>query len=78
MLQLRDDGSLAINGQPVPAEQLETQLHAIYDHRPVRLLFVQGAERRPYQEVTTLMDRARGAGVEILGWMPRSGNRPGR
>src|SRR5690242_9268298 len=30
VLELRDDGSYAINGQDVPKDQLDTQIHAIY------------------------------------------------
>lgn len=72
VLQLRADGSLAINDQPVPESQLETMLHGIYDDRPVKLLFLQAAEARRYDEVIRLMDRARGAGVKVLGWVPRA------
>jgi biopolymer transport protein TolR len=34
VLVLNADGSYAINSQPVPKSQLDTQLHAIYDERP--------------------------------------------
>jgi len=40
VLELFDDGGYAINGQPVPKDQLDTQMHAIYDQRPAKLLFV--------------------------------------
>src|SRR5215204_4803629 len=41
VLELGDDGSYAINQQPVPKDQLDTQLHAIFDPRPAKLLFVK-------------------------------------
>ncbi len=41
VLELGDDGSYAINQQPVPKDQLDTQLHAIYDARPAKLLFLK-------------------------------------
>ena len=75
VLEVRADGSFAINGQPVPGDRLEAALRAIYDQRTSRLLFVKAAPNRQYQEVVTAMDRARGAGVEVIGMMPR-GLRP--
>ena len=45
VLELADDGGYAINGQPVPKDQLDTQIHAIFDPRPAKLLFIKaGAE----------------------------------
>ena len=45
VLELDDDGGYAINGQPVPKDQLDTQIHAIFDPRPAKLLFIKaGAE----------------------------------
>ena len=41
VLELADDGGYAINGQPVPKDQLDTQIHAIYDPRPAKLLFIK-------------------------------------
>jgi biopolymer transport protein ExbD len=73
VLELRADGSYAINRQPIPAGQLDTQLHAIYDARRVKLLFIKAAEELPYQAVITTMDLARGAGVQVLAWVPRTG-----
>ncbi len=68
MLEVRDDGTYAINSQPVPKDQLDTQIHAIYDTRPVKLMFVKAGHTRLYQEVIEAMDIARGAGV--IGFTP--------
>lgn len=70
VLELRADGSFAINGQPIPAEQLAIQLSAIFRDRPRKLLFLSVSPDRSYQEAITAMDAARGAGVEQLAWMP--------
>ena len=70
VLELRDDGSYAINGQDVPKDQLDTQIHAIYDARPVKLLFVKPGLNRIYQDVIEAMDVARGAGVLVIGFTP--------
>ncbi len=74
VLELREDGSYAINSQPVPKSQLDTQFHAIYDDRPAKLLFVKAAGSRVYQEVIEAMDIARGAGVQVIGFTPAEGD----
>ena len=48
VLELADDGSYTINGQPVPKDQLDTQIHAIYDQRPAKLLFIKAGANRLY------------------------------
>jgi biopolymer transport protein ExbD len=70
VLELKADGSLAINGQPIPSEQLALQLAAIFHDRPRKVLFLRVAPNRTYQEAITATDVARGAGVEQLAWMP--------
>ena len=74
VLELADDGSYAINGQPVPKDQLDTQIHAIYDDRPAKLLFIKAGMNRIYQDVVEAMDVARGAGVQIIGFTPQEAN----
>ena len=79
VLELGDDGGYAINGQPVPRDQLDTQIHAIYDQRPAKLLFIKAGANRIYQDVIEAMDVARGAGVQIIGFTPREADRrPGQ
>ena len=75
VLELGDDGGYAINGQPVPKDQLDTQMHAIYDQRPAKLLFIKAGANRIYQDVIEAMDLARGAGVQIIGFTPREAER---
>ena len=70
VLELAGDGSYAINGQPLALGDLARELLALYADRPRRLLFVKAARERPYQDVMTAVDLARGAGVEVIGYMP--------
>ncbi|MDX2119910.1 MAG: biopolymer transporter ExbD [Gemmatimonadota bacterium] len=70
VLELTADGGYAINTQPVPRDQLDTQIHAIFDSRPAKLLFIKSAPDRVYQEVIEAMDVARGAGVQVIGFTP--------
>jgi biopolymer transport protein ExbD len=73
VLEIAADGSYNINGQPVPKDQLDTQIHAIFDNRPAKLLFMKPAVNRPYQEVIEAMDVARGAGILVIGFTPKTG-----
>ncbi len=72
VLELTEDGGYAINGQPVPLDQLDTQIHTIFDDRPAKLLFLKSAPDRIYQEVIEAMDVARGAGIQVIGFTPKS------
>ena len=71
VLEIRADGSFTLNGQPVPDRDLDSRLAAIYRDRPDKLLFVKSAPGRPYSEVIGAIDRAKGAGVLIVGMVPR-------
>ena len=75
VLELADDGSYAINSQPVPKGQLDAQIHAVFDNRPAKLLFIKTGPNRLYQDVVDAMDVARGAGVQIIGFTPREANK---
>lgn len=71
VLEMPDNGNYLINGQPVPKAQLDAQLHAIYDPRPAKLLFVKPGQNRIFQDVVEAMDVARGAGVQVIGFTPK-------
>jgi biopolymer transport protein TolR len=75
VLEMPDCGGYAINSQPVPRDQLDTQFHAIFDNRPAKLLFIKPGTGRVYQEVVEAMDIARGAGVQIIGFTPKEAYR---
>jgi biopolymer transport protein ExbD len=70
VLELMADGTYQINAQPVPKSELDTRLHEIYDYRPAKLMFVKSAGNRRYQDVIEVMDIARGAGVQVIGFTP--------
>jgi biopolymer transport protein ExbD len=75
VLELRDNGSFAINGQAEFAlAQLDQQIHGVFDNRPAKLLFVKPGQTRKYGEIIAALDIARGAGVEVLGWTPIESN----
>ena len=70
VLELKADGSYAINGQPYAVSQLDQALHQIYDPRPAKLLFIKAAPTRKYVDVMQAMDIAHGAGVQVIGFTP--------
>lgn len=70
VLELKADGSFAINGTAVERSALDARLHEIYDNRPVKSMFLRAAPNRKYQEVIDAMDIARGAGVQVIGFTP--------
>jgi len=71
VLMIKEDGSYEINGQPVPSGQLDTQIHAIYDNRPAKLIFIKAAPTRTYQDWIQASDVVRGAGVQVIGFTPK-------
>src|SRR2546427_3641514 len=70
VLELKADGSYAINGQPYAVSQLEQVFRQIYDPRPAKLLFIKAAPNRKYLDVMQAMDIAHGAGVQVIGFTP--------
>jgi biopolymer transport protein ExbD len=70
VLELKADGSYAINTQPVALEQLDAKFHEYYDQRPAKLLFIKAAPNRKYADIVRVMDIARGAGVQVIGFTP--------
>jgi biopolymer transport protein TolR len=70
VLELKADGSYAINTQPVAFEALDAKFHELYDQRPAKLLFIKAAPNRKYGDIVRAMDIARGAGVQVIGFTP--------
>jgi len=67
VLELDAAGQYAINGSSVSHDELAARLHAIYDERPEKVLFVKGNGKLRYGDIVAAMDIARGAGVKVLG-----------
>ena len=72
VLNILADGNFEINGKPVPPGQLDTQIHAIYDNRPAKLIFIKAAPTRTYQDWIKASDVVRGAGVQVIGFTPKA------
>ena len=70
VLELKQDGTYEINGTPVPLAQLDNAIHALYDQRPAKIMFLKTARNRRWRDVITAMDIATGAGVQVIGFTP--------
>lgn len=70
VLQLPDAGGFLLNGQPVPDATLDEVIRAAFQDRPVKLLFVGAGGGRRYEEVVKAIDRAKGAGVQVVAFLP--------
>ena len=72
VLELKEDGTYAINATPVTLSQLDKAVHALYDQRPAKIMFLKTARNRRWRDVITAMDIVRGAGVQVIGFTPRA------
>jgi len=70
ILDIRADGSMAINTQPVDSTGLGQRLYEIYNIRPDKLLFIKVDDSQKYQRVIWAIDVARGSGVQVFGLAP--------
>jgi biopolymer transport protein ExbD len=69
VLELRADGSYAINGTAIPLSGLNARLRKLAAEGR-RLIFVRAAPKRRYGEVVRAVDLAKGAGWQVVGYMP--------
>jgi biopolymer transport protein ExbD len=74
VLEVLEDGSYAVNREPLTKEKLAERLTEIYDGRPDKIIFVKGDTKVKYQDVIFAMDQARGAGVKVIGIPPKDTN----
>jgi biopolymer transport protein ExbD len=72
VLQVGSGPAFALNGIPVSHAQLGTRLREVFRTRARKVLFVRGGEDVAYRDVVAAIDSARGAGVEVIGLVPRS------
>lgn len=66
----------ALNEQAVAVADLEPTLREVFRDRPRKVLFVDAAEDLSYEEVIRVVDAARGAGLAVVGLVPRADRRP--
>ena len=71
VLEVKPGGQYAINSEVVTRDRLPTRLKEIYDPRPEKIIFVKGDPKVKYADIIDAMDVARGAGVKVIGVLPK-------
>ena len=69
-LQVHKGGAYSINQIPVTGS-LDARIKQVFADRPRKVLFVKGGEDLAYGDVIRAIDIARGAGIEVVGLVPR-------
>lgn len=70
ILEVRKGGAYAINQIPVSGS-LEARIRQVFAKRPRKVLFIRGGDDLAYGDVVHAIDAARGAGIEVVGLVPR-------
>ncbi len=71
VLEVTPGPQYALNAEPIERAKLGARLREVFDGRVRRVLFVKGADGISYGDVMAAVDSARGAGVTVVGLVPR-------
>ena len=77
VLEYTNDGVLSINKQPVSTQELPERLRTIYEERKDKTMFIMGAGTLRYGDIVSVIDAAKGAGVEKVGIVTEGMRRAG-
>ncbi|HEY7790940.1 MAG TPA: biopolymer transporter ExbD [Vicinamibacterales bacterium] len=67
VLEVTADRKISVNKQDVSMADLEDRLTKIFAQRNEKTMFIIGAPTLPYSEIVTVIDAAKGAGVNKVG-----------
>ena len=67
VLEYGADRAIAINKQPVLRSSLDSELRRIFASRQEKTMFIMGAGSLRYGEIVSVIDSAKGAGVQQVG-----------
>ena len=67
VLEYTGDRRISINKQDVTVEGLEERLRTIFEERKDKTMFIAAAGNLRYGDIVTVIDAAKGAGVEKVG-----------
>ena len=67
VIEYNADRQLSINHQPVLMADLESTLRSVFDTRMDKTLFITASGTLKYGEVMSVIDAAKGAGVQRVG-----------
>ena len=71
VLEVLKNGDYRLNQQPVAGRLLHERLVTVFDGRPTKVLSVTAEPSARYGQFFEAMDVARGAGVRVIGIVPR-------
>ena len=77
VLEYTADRVISVNQQPIPIQQLEQRLRAIFEQRREKTMFIAGAGNLRYGEIIEVIDAAKGAGVTKVGIVTEAMRRAG-
>ena len=69
VVEIKQDASMEINGQPIKEADLQARLEDIFKMRATKVVFVKGAPDIDYRYVARAIDDAKGAGLDKVGIM---------
>jgi biopolymer transport protein ExbD len=72
VLNYTADRRVSINNTDVPLIELEDRLRDIFEERREKTMFIMGAGTLRYGDIITVIDAAKGAGVEKVGIVTES------
>jgi biopolymer transport protein ExbD len=67
VLEYSADKKISVNHQDIAINDLESRLRSIFEQRKDKTMFLAGAGTLHYGEIVTVIDAAKGAGVEKVG-----------
>jgi biopolymer transport protein ExbD len=67
VLEYDANGNIAVNHQPMGIDVLETRLRDVFETRKDKTMFIVGDPTLRYGQIVTVIDMAKGAGVEKVG-----------
>jgi biopolymer transport protein ExbD len=71
VLSVRPGPEYELNRQPLSRQHLQRDLAAVFQLRSRRVLMIQADERARYSDVVRAIDASTGAGVQVIGLVPR-------
>ncbi len=67
VLEIKENGVYALNTKPLNKTNIEDELRRVYSNRDDDLLFIKPDQTVTFEDVIFAMDRAKGAGVKVIG-----------
>jgi biopolymer transport protein TolR len=67
VLEMTADRRISVNKGDIPMAELGSRLRSIYEQRKDKTMFILGAASLPYRDIVSVIDAAKGVGVDKVG-----------